>query len=250
MLLLRAPRAARRSRTSRRGRSACAAPRIVVCAGEVGVDVVAARQVVGALRRAADPPRVEQSVQAPSSQSRPKLNVPDPSTKNGRRSVKNVSNADRLTTAGSASTWPKSGLTVPVNVRPGVSAYFTSRPSAAAGVRRFTQRVAVGRLPRQVRDRVGHQLEPLRRRRPSTGRRARRTTRRSRWRCAASSGQVDVSFSRPISRDTAKPNVVRSRGLNRSCENGIRNSAGPAVRVARRPARPTPRPSCRRGCCR
>ncbi len=38
--------------------------------------------------------------------------MPEPSTKNGRRSEKNVSNAERLTTAGSASTWPKSGLTV------------------------------------------------------------------------------------------------------------------------------------------
>ena len=44
--------------------------------------------------------------------------------------MKNVSNAVRFTTAGSASTWPKSGLNVDVNVRPGVTAYFTSRPTA------------------------------------------------------------------------------------------------------------------------
>ena len=63
----------------------------------------------------------------------PKLKLPDPSTKNGRRSEKNVSNAVRFTTAGSASTWPKSGLMVPVNVRPGVSAYFRSMPIDAFG---------------------------------------------------------------------------------------------------------------------
>ena len=40
-----------------------------------------------------------------------------PSTKKGRRSWKNVSNADRLTSDGSASTWPKSGLTVKASVR-------------------------------------------------------------------------------------------------------------------------------------
>src|SRR6478735_822012 len=55
-------------------------------------------------------------VQAPSLQSMLKRKVPDPSTKNGRRSGKNVSKASRLTTAGSASTWPKSGFTVVVNV--------------------------------------------------------------------------------------------------------------------------------------
>ncbi len=72
-------------------------------------------------------------VQLPSLQSMLKRNVPDPSTKNGRRSGKNVSNASRLTTAGSASTWPKSGFAVAVSVRPGVTAYFMSSPSAAPG---------------------------------------------------------------------------------------------------------------------
>ena len=55
--------------------------------------------------------------------------MPEPSTKNGRRSLKNVSNAERLTTAGSASTWPKSGLTVALRVNPGVTAYFMSMPA-------------------------------------------------------------------------------------------------------------------------
>ena len=39
-------------------------------------------------------------VQLPSLQSMLKRNVPEPSTKNGRRSGKNVSNASRFTTAG------------------------------------------------------------------------------------------------------------------------------------------------------
>ena len=44
---------------------------------------------------------------------RPKLaNTFAPSMKNGRRSSKKVSNCVRLTTAGSTSTWPKSGLIV------------------------------------------------------------------------------------------------------------------------------------------
>src|SRR6185436_5795980 len=62
-----------------------------------------------------------------------KRKLPDPSTKNGRRSEKNVSNASRLTTAGSASTWPKSGFIVAVKVRPGVTAYFKSRPIEPPG---------------------------------------------------------------------------------------------------------------------
>ena len=33
------------------------------------------------------------------------------------------------------------------------------------------------------------------------------------------------TFSRPIWRDTAKPNVPAADGLKRNCENGIRNSA-------------------------
>src|SRR5213592_3800511 len=69
---------------------------------------------------------------APSLHSRLKLKLPDPSTKNGRRSLKYVSNADRFTTAGSASTCPKSGLTVAVRVRPEVTAYFASRPIATS----------------------------------------------------------------------------------------------------------------------
>ena len=44
---------------------------------------------------------------------------------------------------------------------------------------------------------------------------------------------MDVSFSRPISRTTAKPNVAVGPGVNRSCENGMRNSASQPSAVAR-----------------
>src|SRR6266496_626254 len=45
-----------------------------------------------------------------------KRKIPAPCTKNGRCSRKNGSNAVRLSTPGSASTWPKSGLTVASNL--------------------------------------------------------------------------------------------------------------------------------------
>ena len=57
----------------------------------------------------------------------PKMSLP--STKNGRFSGKKVSNADRFTTAGSTSTWPKSGFTVPVSVSPAGSPTRTSAPA-------------------------------------------------------------------------------------------------------------------------
>src|ERR1041384_7387477 len=47
----------------------------------------------------------------------PRPKYPAPSTKNGRFSSKNVSKAERLTTAGSTSTCPKSGLIVALRVR-------------------------------------------------------------------------------------------------------------------------------------
>jgi hypothetical protein len=49
--------------------------------------------------------------------------------KNGRRSGKNVSNTPRFTTAGSTSTWPKSGFIVADRVRLVVSRYVMSRPT-------------------------------------------------------------------------------------------------------------------------
>src|SRR5687768_12657089 len=58
-----------------------------------------------------------------------KLKMPAPSRKNGRRSSKNCSNADRFSTDGSASTWPKSGLIVASRVRLEPSPYLMSAPA-------------------------------------------------------------------------------------------------------------------------
>ncbi len=52
-----------------------------------------------------------------------------PSVKNGRFSSKKVSKAVRLTTAGSTSTCPKSGLTAPTRAMPVPTPYRKSRPA-------------------------------------------------------------------------------------------------------------------------
>src|SRR6476660_6280040 len=62
-----------------------------------------------------------------------KSNTCAPSMKNGRFSGKNVSNADRLSTAGSTSTCPKSGLNVASSVRFDVSRSLRSRPARNEG---------------------------------------------------------------------------------------------------------------------
>src|SRR5947199_2524127 len=59
---------------------------------------------------------------------RPKLKIDAPSMKNGRFSWKNVSASLRFTTAGSTSTWPKSGFTVALRVRLGPSPMRASAP--------------------------------------------------------------------------------------------------------------------------
>ncbi len=59
----------------------------------------------------------------------PKRNTSAPSTKKGRFSGKKVSNTLRLTTAGSTSTWPKSGFTVALIVRSLVRPYLRSSPA-------------------------------------------------------------------------------------------------------------------------
>ena len=164
-------------------------------------------------------------VQLPSLQSMLKRNVPDPSTKNGRRSGKNVSKASRLTTAGSASTWPKSGFAVAVSVRPGVTAYFRSRPSeppgsgeSVSGSATSTWRVST--LPSE------YGISSKRFGAPDIFRP------RSSPNCDTnplalrdSSGQVDVSARRPTSRMIEKPTGPPEVLLKRSCENGMRNSA-------------------------
>src|SRR5207249_10297034 len=59
----------------------------------------------------------------------PNSRIEEPSTKNGRRSLKKVSRSLRFTTAGSTSTWPKSGLTVALSVRFEPSPIFASAPN-------------------------------------------------------------------------------------------------------------------------
>src|SRR3954471_24060738 len=55
--------------------------------------------------------------------------------KKGRRSLKKVSKALRFTSAGSASTWPKSGFTVASSVRLGPKPTFRSAPVRTEGSR-------------------------------------------------------------------------------------------------------------------
>src|SRR5438876_4085548 len=64
----------------------------------------------------------------------PKSNTCSPSTKNGRFSGKNVSNAERFSTAGSTSTCPKSGLIVALSVRFDVTRSRRSSPALGFGV--------------------------------------------------------------------------------------------------------------------
>src|SRR5665213_1196181 len=63
----------------------------------------------------------------------PKSNTCEPSMKNVRFSGKKVSNAERLSTAGSTSTWPKSGLIVASSVRFDVRRSFRSSPARSVG---------------------------------------------------------------------------------------------------------------------
>src|SRR5687768_171184 len=151
--------------------------------------------------------------------------LPEPSTKKGRRSWKNVSNAPRFTTAGSASTWPKSGLTVAVNVNAGVTAYFRSTPIDAPGSVVFcsglpssggtvaTCDTAYGTSSSRFGVRLA--VRPVSSPNDDTYPLA----------LFASSGHVDVSLSRATSRTTANPTRPSPRRLNRSCENGMWNSA-------------------------
>src|SRR6478672_3607847 len=62
-----------------------------------------------------------------------KANTWAPSTKNGRFSGKKVSNAERLSTAGSTSTCPKSGLNVASSVRFDVRRSLRSSPTRIDG---------------------------------------------------------------------------------------------------------------------
>ena len=70
------------------------------------------------------------------------LNSCAPSRKNGRFSGKRVSNAVRFTSAGSASTWPKSGLIAVSSVRFGPSPILTSAPTRPSQVLAVVERIA------------------------------------------------------------------------------------------------------------
>src|SRR5439155_6074746 len=150
--------------------------------------------------------------------------MPDPSTKNGRRSEKNVSKAVRLTTAGSASTCPKSGLIVVVSVRPGATAYFRSTPSAASTADAFRSGLPPGACRVRLLTAYGTSSSRLGAR-LSVSAPSSPNDETYPFALRARSGQVTVSLRRPISRTTARPTVFDSPGAKRSCENGIRNSA-------------------------
>src|SRR4051812_32413951 len=57
------------------------------------------------------------------------LEAPRPPREKGRRSLKKLSNPERFTCDGSASTWPKSGLIVAASVRFDVTPYLRSAPT-------------------------------------------------------------------------------------------------------------------------
>ena len=149
-----------------------------------------------------------------------------PSTKNGRRSGKNVSKPLRLTTAGSASTWPKSGFTVAGQREARTQRVFQVGADRRLLIVRRDERVArLGRLRVHLPDDVRHQLEPLRRliqlqvREIAEGRHeAVRALRDAAARCRSRS--AGRSRGRRRSRTSAL-----SDGWKRSCENGMRNSA-------------------------
>ena len=127
--------------------------------------------------------------------------------------------------AGSASTWPKSGFTVAVNVSAGVIAYFRSRPTEASGSTVFcsglpfsagtvaTCATVYGTSSSRFSERAPER--PVSSPKEDTYPLA----------LLASSGHVEISLSRATSRTTAKPTRSSSPRLNRSCENGMWNSA-------------------------
>ncbi len=114
---------------------------------------------------------------------------------------------------------------MPVKVRPGATAYFTSTPSVPAGSDDFDNGLPAstgcvvncvsaygvissffsGWVKARPVSSPNDETKPLALR----GR----------------SGHVDASSARARMRPTAKPNVEVEAGLKRSCENGIRNSA-------------------------
>ena len=147
--------------------------------------------------------------------------------KNGRFSSKNVSNTVRLTTAGSTSTWPKSGFTVASIVMLLEKPHFRSRPALADPVRpslNGSPGSAVPLMELRAGD-VGEQFEV---------RLARDGVEAAEFPRQRDHAAVVLPHERPPAllvlaldglRTTWRPQTWRSDGVNRSCENGMRISA-------------------------
>ena len=135
-----------RDRVQRADRELAEPPRQLRGADDRGLrrlaGVLVVRDVRLDLRRTADAPRVEEAraLRRRCSRGR-RRSCPSPRRRTADAPGRRSRRRDRLTTAGSASTWPKSGFTVAVSVRPGVSAYLRSRPAAGVGVGALHQRV-------------------------------------------------------------------------------------------------------------
>ena len=106
------------------------------CIGHLGASVMVQRQRC-ARRRPADASRIKRihvlRVVAEVACVIRESNTCAPSMKKGRFSGKNVSKAERLSTAGSTSTCPKSGFNVASSVRADVSRSLRSSPARTDG---------------------------------------------------------------------------------------------------------------------
>jgi hypothetical protein len=145
--------------------------------------------------------------------------------KKGRRSGKKVSTSLRLTTAGSTSTWPKSGKTVASRVRLPPTAHLQIQARAQQRHALVVER-ADRRVVEVVRAdaRVGQELEaggagPAR---PAP--RPRRSARRSRCPAAGCSTSRSCSFLRAMIRSKLMPQRPWSSLAKRSWEKGMRIS--------------------------
>ena len=130
---------------------------------------------------------------------------PVPSTKNGLRSEKNVSKAVRLTTEGSASTWPKSGFTVASSVTFGVMPTLMSPPAVISWLRSYRE-LGKTRCTFFV---TAYGVTSTRRSTESPERPSSRPScDESPFFVGDQSGQLDRSASRSMSRQMPKPKVV------------------------------------------
>src|SRR5688572_15990907 len=146
--------------------------------------------------------------------------------KKGRFSEKNVSNAERFTSAGSASTWPKSGLTAASSVRLGPSPILRSPPTRPLRFRPLSNGFCRSRLSFTVEAEATYGI--------SSSRRAGLMPRIPR--------SVPIHDDQPLSffgtgiqktsslrdgdqKSKFNPHSCSSMGLKRSCEKGMRISA-------------------------